>query len=619
MNNSNPRQHSQLLQVFKHALAALGIGLLLFLFLFLCSITFFQLKYSGRTFPGVQVNEINVGGMSIEEAAVHLTQVYQFSPSKDISLKYLDEIISVAPEELGVQLDAVSTAMKAYQFGRSFPISKWIWQQPLIFAPHIEVAPVIIYDEQTAASLLSQISSSYDQPMVEAHLQIAGTVVNAKLGQVGRAMDIEASLKKIEDALFNLFPGSISLQVSEQTPKMMDASRFIPLAQGLLDQSFMISAPDLKGITNDKWTITPENLAPMLTFIIDEGSASIIPQFHQEYLKNLIISMAEDTKASPENPRFIFNDDTRELDLLLGGINGYSIGTDKSIENIQKAIAAGKHDAELVVDFQAPEISDNATADDLGISELVYMESSYFYGSDTARILNIETAAGQFHGLLVAPGEIFSMANAMGEISLDNGYSEALIIYNGKTIEGVGGGVCQVSTTLFRTAFFSGFPILERHPHAYRVSYYEKVSGNKKDSNLAGLDATVYVPLVDLKFTNDTPYWLLMETYVNRSASRITWKFYSTYDGRSMEWMTTGPTNVVKPKKPLYQLNSDLDQGEIKQIDWEAEGADVTVSRSVYKDGSILFDDSFFTRYSPWRAVYEYGSGTEGIPEPEDE
>ena len=70
---------------------------------------------------------------------------------------------------------------------------------------------------------------------------------------------------------------------------------------------------------------------------------------------------------------------------------------------------------------------------------------------------------------------------------LDNGYSEALIIYNGKTIEGVGGGVCQVSTTLFRTAFFAGFPIEERHPHAYRVSYYEKTYGNKRDSNLAGL------------------------------------------------------------------------------------------------------------------------------------
>ena len=91
------------------------------------------------------------------------------------------------------------------------------------------------------------------------------------------------------------------------------------------------------------------------------------------------------------------------------------------------------------------------------------MESSYFFGSSEARIQNIEKAASEFHGLLIPPGATFSMAANMGDISLDNGYTEALIIFNGRTIEGVGGGVCQVSTTLFRTAFFAGFPINERY------------------------------------------------------------------------------------------------------------------------------------------------------------
>ena len=107
------------------------------------------------------------------------------------------------------------------------------------------------------------------------------------------------------------------------------------------------------------------------------------------------------------------------------------------------------------------------------------------------------------------------MASAIGDITLDNGFAEALIIIGGQTIKGVGGGVCQVSTTLFRTAFFAGFPIVERYAHAYRVGYYEQRSNGSHDPSLAGLDATVYVPLVDFKFQNDTPYWLLMETYVN--------------------------------------------------------------------------------------------------------
>ena len=127
------------------------------------------------------------------------------------------------------------------------------------------------------------------------------------------------------------------------------------------------------------------------------------------------------------------------------------------------------------------------------------------------------------------------MGEGLGDVSLDNGYTEALIIYGNQTIKGVGGGVCQVSTTLFRTAFFAGFPIVERAAHAYRVSYYEQAQSSI-DPYMAGLDATVYFPLVDMKFVNDTPYWLLMETYVNEGARRITWKFYSTSDGRTVDW-----------------------------------------------------------------------------------
>jgi vancomycin resistance protein YoaR len=267
------------------------------------------------------------------------------------------------------------------------------------------------------------------------------------------------------------------------------------------------------------------------------------------------------------------------------------------------------------VDCYLASILDDATADLLDIHELLWAETSYFYGSSPERIQNIKAAASRFHGLLVAPGATFSMSDALGDISLDNGYAEALIIFGDQTISGIGGGVCQVSTTLFRTAFHAGLPILERHAHAYRVSYYEQRPSGGNDPNLAGLDATVYVPIVDLKFKNDTQSWLLMETYVRSSS--ITWKFYSTSDGRSVEWQTTGPVNLVEPPEPLYRENPELAESEIKQIDWEAEGADVTVIRSVFRAGVLLFQDTFQTHYLPWQAIFEYGPGTEGIPTPE--
>ena len=325
-------------------------------------------------------------------------------------------------------------------------------------------------------------------------------------------------------------------------------------------------------------------------------------------IRGYLEGIAPDLDRYPANARFIFNDDTRQLDLKQNAVAGRSLDVEGTIDSINTHLAAGEHNISLVVNSIQPQITDNATGQEFGITQLIQSQTSYFYGSSAARISNIRTAAANFLGLLIAPGEEFSMANAMKDVTLDNGYTEALIIFGNQTIKGVGGGVCQVSTTLFRTAFFSGFPINERYAHAYRVGYYEQTASGASDSNLAGLDATVFIPVVDLKFTNDTPYWLLMETYVTDSS--ITWKFYSTSDGRSVEWHNDGLENVVEAPKPLYKENPELDKGQIKQVDWSADGADIHVSRIVTKDGQIYFQDAFDTHYAPWQAIYEYGPGT---------
>jgi vancomycin resistance protein YoaR len=291
---------------------------------------------------------------------------------------------------------------------------------------------------------------------------------------------------------------------------------------------------------------------------------------------------------------------------------GQDLNIPASLEAINTALGAGEHTVTLVLDAIDPPVKDDATAESLGITELVSTETSYFYGSDPGRVQNITLASQAYHGLLVAPGETFSMASYLTDISLENGYAEAPIIYGNETIQGVGGGVCQVSTTLFRTAFYGGFPIVERHAHAYRVGYYEQRADSSRNPNLAGLDATVYFPLVDLKFVNDTPYWLLMETYVYGYS--LTWKFYSTSDGRTVEWNTTGITDIVEPPEPIYRENPDLPTGTIEQVDWPVEGATVIINRTVYKNGEVYFTDSFRTDYVPWGAIFEYGPGTE-IPQ----
>ena len=307
-------------------------------------------------------------------------------------------------------------------------------------------------------------------------------------------------------------------------------------------------------------------------------------------------------------------DCSRELEVIEPAVIGRSLNVADSVEAINQKLLAGEHKINLDLERTKPEVGDDATSEQLGITELVSSHTSYFYGSSAERIQNITTAAGQYHGLLVPPGATFAMGEALGDVSLDNGYAEALIIFGNRTIQGVGGGVCQVSTTLFRTVFFGGFPVEERYPHAYRVGYYELKADGGYNTSLAGLDATVYTPLVDFKFTNDTSNWLLMETYVNQGARTLTWKFYSTSDGREVEWHSSGLKNVVEPPNPVYEENPELAKGTVKQVDWAVKGADVTITRTVSRNGDTILEDNYTTHYMPWRDVYQYGPGTKDMP-----
>jgi vancomycin resistance protein YoaR len=476
----------------------------------------------------------------------------------------------------------------------------------------MDISPLLVFDRRVAYDYLRGIAAQVDIPTVEASLSINGTDVVVQPGQVGRSVDISVTLASLETQLRSLKDGLIPLAMVETPPVILDASAQAEMARKILNAPLELSIPNAAEGDPGPWSFDQPTLAGMLTIerVQSEEGARYQVGLNTKSLHSFLENIAPKLSRQPENARFIFNDDTHQLELIESAVIGRALNVDASIQEINQKVVQGEHKISLAVDLTQPAVGDDATAEKLGIRELTSVQNSYFYGSSTARIKNIQTAAARFHGLLVPPGATFSMADALGDVSLDNGYAEALIILGNRTIKGVGGGVCQVSTTLFRTAFFGGYPIVERHPHAYRVSYYEYTRSGNVDVDLAGLDATVFVPVVDFKFTNDTPNWLLMETYVKPEARVLTWKFYSTSDGRSVEWDTTGPQNVEEPPEPLYQENEDLAQGEIRQVDWEAEGADVTVHRTVTRDGQVYLDDVFTTYYMPWRAVYEYGPGT---------
>ncbi|HWY79635.1 MAG TPA: VanW family protein [Candidatus Sulfotelmatobacter sp.] len=340
------------------------------------------------------------------------------------------------------------------------------------------------------------------------------------------------------------------------------------------------------------------------------NTINLPPAFHytEAKLNKLLKPIKQQIDVQPVDPLFNFTD---------GKVNAFRVGTDgisldesllknEIIAKLQNAALSNKKETIMItmpIKKLSAVVASNE-ADKLGIKEEVSVGTSLFHHSADERIFNISLAASRLNGIIIKPYEVFSFDKAVGDISSLSGYKQAYVIDNGKTILGDGGGVCQVSTTLFRAALNAGLPIIERHQHAYRVGYYEQDSG-------PGIDAAIYTPTVDLKFKNDTGHALLIQSYVDFNTQRLTFALYGTKDqNRQVNTSTPVVLSETPAPPPIYQDDATLPAGQIKQVDFAANGANVYFTRTVTENNKITIYDKFISNYKPWQAVYVRGTKT---------
>lgn len=283
---------------------------------------------------------------------------------------------------------------------------------------------------------------------------------------------------------------------------------------------------------------------------------------------------------------------------------GMKILTDSFIEETNDKIMKLKQEPEnihitLKDKVIEPEVT-LAEANDFNIEEQIGEGKSDYSHSIPERIHNVQLAASKFHGVLIEKDKVFSFTDTIGDISSLTGYKPAYIIKAGKTVLGDGGGVCQVSTTLFRAALNTGLPIIERHAHAYRVGYYE-------NDSKPGLDATIFSPTVDLKIHNNTDGAILILTEIDSENNLLTFRFYGKKDGRKVELTEPIMGTVSAPPPPVYQDDASLKKGVTKQIEYAAWGGRSTFAYKVTRGTETMIDQTFVSNYRPWQAVYLVG------------
>jgi vancomycin resistance protein YoaR len=279
--------------------------------------------------------------------------------------------------------------------------------------------------------------------------------------------------------------------------------------------------------------------------------------------------LSQKVNRNPQNAKFSV--ENGKVAVFSISEKGITLDKDKSLEVLvsflKKNSLSPKNTLEIPFKETAPEISMDSI-DNMGITTLIGEGKSNFAGSPKNRIHNIQTAIARYNGLLIKPNEEFSFVGALGEVDGDHGYLPELVIKQNKTELDFGGGICQVSTTAFRAAIYSGLKITARTNHAYPVGYY----------NPQGMDATVYVPKPDLKFINNTPGYILIQTHIEGTI--LFFDFYGTDDGRKTN--VIGPT--ITERNPDGSMKAQFTQ---QVLDKNGNTLREDVIKSVYKSPSL--------------------------------
>jgi vancomycin resistance protein YoaR len=553
---------------------------------------FYRHANAGQVYPGVHVGSIHVGGTSPAEALEALSRA-GLDPTAPVVLTADGERWELTPEAAGVLFDARATVERAFSVGRNRAAPAALVQALATRFAGATIVPVVSIDANAIDEAIEEVAAAHDRPAVNAGFQMNGTVVEDTAAQNGRALDVVTAARLVEQAAAaGRWPIEIEVPVTTIQAEVSEAGPALVQARSLMSGPIALEADGAS------WDLPADALAPMLR--AERAGNTVELGIDSDTLGDWMAPIIADVEKEPVNARLGFDPDTGQFSVKEPSQPGTSVDVEATGQRILAAAGAATRRIQIAEIERPAELSETTSAADYGIETLVHEETSFFTGSPAARVHNIQLAAQKFDGKLIPPGAVFSFNEAIGDISAEAGYRETKIIMDGTTADGVGGGVCQVSTTLFRSAFWAGLPIAERHAHGYRVAYYEQ--GGIEP----GLDATIYSPSVDLKFQNDTGGWLLIETATNTSRSTLTFRIYGARMEREVSMDVPVVGRSVAAPAGRVEVDPTMAPGTSEKLEYSRSGADVTVIRHI-SDHAGSRSDEFFSRYRPTGEVIAVG------------
>ena len=563
----------------------------LILFLVSLILATYQVFMTSKFFPGVYIRNTNLSLLNKQQATEILEA--KFNSRKKEELEFYSKDKSFGIDLSSTKIDYSNTFIQAFEIGRNGSWVKKIADQikSLFLGSILEPEVTLSIDET-----IQNITREINQPPQDATLSFAenNSTTSAQIKISPHQNGLAVDTKKLKQQLvifliFDKWENHLPLKEIEPEITTTEAERVKQVLEETANEPLNLKYGDGTWVIDTKTLLPLVNIANAKDYLID-----------QEKLKTYLIKEVSPFINQPvKEGLFNFNSQTKRVTNFQPSQEGRQLDIDKTYQLVDLALKGDRAKTiTLPVDVIQPKIRTEAV-NDLGIKELIGRGISSFAGSIPNRIYNLTLASSRINGVLLAPGQIFSFNNQVGDISASSGYKQAYVIKEGRTVLDDGGGVCQVSTTIFRAVLNSGLPVVSRTAHAYRVGYYEQ-------GFPPGLDATVFHPSVDFRFKNDSPAHVLMQAYVVGGSLYV--DVYGTPDGRIVNLTKPVISSQTPPPSELRQDDPTLQKGVVKQVDWAAWGANVSFKRIVTKNGQEIANETWRSNYRPWQAVYLVGT-----------
>ncbi len=526
--------------------------------------------YYNKVHAGVQVSGVSLGGLTRDEAAAALNDYVEDVQQNPIVLTSGEWRWSLMPGDVGTEMDIAGAVAQAMDVTRENNLFSDLGKRLKLYFSEVEIPLEGTVDSAMMDDVLGQVAEQLDVEPVDAGLVIDGAEIKVIESQDGSAVDRDTLREDLKALLLTFHTTELEVPMVVKEPRVRAEDN-----QAALEQAeIMISAP-LRLKSDDKtWTLSPEKIAAAMSFTSEDkdGVSTLVPLISAEKLDLSFFSEVEEVVATePVNASFD-SDGTKAW--VIPGVVGKTLDRERTVELLlAAALTEGSRAVDVAVKTVDPELT-TEEAEAMGIKDRLASYTTEPYAGSSARQVNVRITTQYASDVMLAPGEVYNFDKQIGPRTSARGYKPAPGIVGGGELEDVlGGGICQVSTTLFNAAYEAGLEIVERHNHSLYISHYPD-----------GRDATVSAGGKNLRFKNDTDHYI----WIRGVSDGITTTFniYGTSDGRKVSSSFSG-FSWGQGRTEVTVINKSLAPGTSRVKISGQSGRSCSVTRTItWPDGT---------------------------------